>query len=89
VSSHEVSQTNLCSPTTVLTLFICAESQTHTQQAGRRPYGVGLLIAAYDVRIERRKASIKVWANFDSSILYFDDVVCVSDHAILMYDVSI
>lgn len=31
-------------------LFIMIEAQVNTQQYGRRPYGVGLLVIGYDVR---------------------------------------
>jgi 20S proteasome subunit alpha 6 len=34
--------------TSRLVTKLADKSQTHTQQAGRRPYGVGLLVAAYD-----------------------------------------
>jgi hypothetical protein len=33
----------------VILKFVVAESQIHTQKYGRRPYGVGLLVAGYDV----------------------------------------
>lgn len=44
--------TNSCSLIYVSRFDCCTESQIHTQQAGRRPYGVGLLVASYDVRQE-------------------------------------
>jgi 20S proteasome alpha/beta subunit len=38
---------------TILLYFFCAvsESTAGTMQYGRRPYGVGLLVAGYDVRV--------------------------------------
>jgi 20S proteasome alpha/beta subunit len=33
-----------------LRIYENAEAQVNTQRYGKRPYGVGLLIAAYDVR---------------------------------------
>ena len=31
--------------------YFCLEAQIKTQRMGRRPYGVGLLVASYDVGI--------------------------------------
>ncbi len=49
-----------------------SESQIPTQRYGRRPFGVGLLVAGYDVRIRRFKINCAV--RVTSLILFTDSV---------------
>lgn len=53
------------SKSNISSLSICVEAQVNTQQYGRRPYGVGLLVIGYDVSSKRKRDKEKKAINKD------------------------
>lgn len=67
--------TNNFSHSAFVLLLVTLESQIHTQQAGRRPYGVGLLVAAYDVRDWRALSAFQNLHFFIERLLGFSRAI--------------